>query len=116
LYRLSKALEVWVEAELQARNWSRRELARRIARSRLTVEYIELSIDRPTPDFCAQLADVFGLPVEQVYRLADLPTAGPEEAEVEQELVQLYRQLGDDDRARVLVAVRELVARAGQRR
>ena len=111
---MSKALEVWIDAELQARNWSRRELARRIARSRLTVEYIERSIDRPTPDFCAQLADVFGLPVEQVYLLADLPLLGSEETELEQELVQLYRQLGGQDRSRVLAAVRELVARSAQ--
>lgn len=60
----------WLNRELQIRDWSQRELARRAGLSQTTVSQVLAYQRNPTPDFCIDVARALRLPPESMLRRA----------------------------------------------
>jgi transcriptional regulator with XRE-family HTH domain len=82
----------WMNSELEDRGWSYNELARRAGFSSGTVSMVMTGKNQVSWEFCAGVADAFGMPPEDVFRKAGLlrPTPDPEGV---QELTRLAKGL-----------------------
>lgn len=68
--RMENEFVSWLNRELQGRDWSQRELARRAGLSQTTVSQV-LSYQRnPTPEFCIDVARGLRVPADHVLRRA----------------------------------------------
>lgn len=92
----------WLQSEMESRNLSQSELARRAGLNRAVVNKIVNQISMPTPETIEALARGLKLPSEQVFRAAGLlPPVPPKRAQVD-ELDHLANLLGDDDLQEVI--------------
>ena len=62
----------WLNEELQKRDWSQRELARRSGLSSSSVHHVFQGRRDPGTKFCKAIAKALHIPVEDVYREANL--------------------------------------------
>ena len=92
----------FINDELNVREWSQRELARRANVSHTLVSNVLSSKMPPSWDFCAGVAKAFGKRPEDIFILAGLlpPTFGklPELSEEEFKLVLAYRRMSPEAR------------------
>ncbi len=74
---VDEAFRDWLAAELKTRGWSQSEAARRGEISASLVQQVMSGTTKPGKRFYRGIARAFGLPVEEVMRLAgDLPGVG----------------------------------------
>ena len=69
----------WIESELQKRGWQVSELARRADTYPATIARIINRERKPGPDVCQGIARAFGMPSEDVFRIAGLLPQLPDE-------------------------------------
>lgn len=62
----------WIDTELSRRGWSRNEAARRGGISDSMFSKVINGYANPGIDFCRGVARAFGLPLEEVFRLAGI--------------------------------------------
>lgn len=100
----------WINKELEKRGWSCSEASRQGGISHTSISQT-VSGRQPGVDVCKGLAKAFNTPVETVYRLAGLL---PEISDLDKmdmiELVDVFRDLGPDQREMVLKMAREFRA------
>ena len=97
----------WLQAELDDRNWSQADLAKKTNTATGTISRIMTTSRGPGIDFCKAVAAAFNLPQETVFRAAGLldpkPDADPELAEWK----HIFSQAKTDiDRQRLLELAR----------
>jgi len=94
----------WLTSELNQKGWTNSELARRANVVPSTVSTILSGQKKPGKTFCAGVARAFGLPVDQVMRLAGLlPSLPlPDNDPTLKELYEIGRQLTGAERKRLL--------------
>jgi len=101
----------WLSRALQGRGWSIRQLARMVGVSHTTVTNVANGRTPPSPELCRDLARVFSMAAEDVFRLADLLPARPRRVVYDDEgtaLLDLWRTLLPADQERVFDLARRL--------
>ncbi len=97
----------WLTAQLQEREWSQAELARRSGLHKQSVHYyLTQSAKPPHPHALAKIASALGLPVEEVYRVAGVLSSPPEINETIEETLYEMQEMSDEDQQEVLAFVR----------
>ncbi len=72
----------WLREELEKREWSQNELARRAGLTSASVSYVLNELRGPGPEFCQAIAQALRLPEEFVFRQAGLLAPVPPDAQV----------------------------------
>jgi transcriptional regulator with XRE-family HTH domain len=119
---MSDKLAFWVNAEVKRRHWSFRVTGREAGLSHATVARIANGELRGTERTCLALARAFGVPADDLLRLAGLePSMSPEDHQIrdrprivyevnrDELVLDLWRALSPEDQE----IVRELMARLG---
>lgn len=108
----------WIDDELNKREWSYSELARRAGVSQSMVSMVRNGQRGITAEFCAAIARALGENPEKVLRLAGLlPASAGKVADLlpdEGELIDMYRRATVDDRRRILVIVKGILLTAAE--
>lgn len=98
---MSEELRAWLSQELERRNWSQRELARRTGFNHSFVSKTLAGDRSPSNEFCLKVAQVLGEAPEKLFRLAGiLPPSDDDPTLVE--LIELARGLPPEDREELL--------------
>lgn len=108
----------WLQEQLNLRNWTAADLAKRAEISEATLSRILSKKDRdPGPKLCRGLAKAFGIEADEVFRLAGLlPEAEAEELNgYQRELLGVVDQLDDTSQKMVLEMAKGLVFRSTRR-
>lgn len=79
---MNNTLSVWLNNEMATRQWSQSDLARKSGLHRAVISKILSENTKPTPETCQALAEALKLPIEQVYRAANLLPSHPEQDEL----------------------------------
>lgn len=97
---LLETLTSWIGTELERRDWSYSELARRSNVSQSMISKVMAGHANPGVDFIIGIAQAFGVPREFAFRKAGL--LPPEDTEDEDltliSLMNEWRQLSDEDK------------------
>lgn len=88
----------WLQQELESRQWSGSELARRAKVSQASVSLVLNGQRQPGTDFCDAVASAFRMSSEVVYRRAGLLPPAPKQDEKRQELVHLFEMMSEENR------------------
>jgi transcriptional regulator with XRE-family HTH domain len=105
----------WLLEEIDRRNWSQSELARRAELAQPTISLVLSEQKNPGPDFCQGVARAFRVPTEVVFRRAGLLPPEPDHSAKVINLTYLAHRLHDDDLDRLLVIARALVEHSDAR-
>ena len=106
----------WIERELQARNWSIRELARQMGKSHSQVSRAMSGQNDPKIGFYRELAEAFDEPIEKILKLAGwIPDKGDDSELTFRELVESGKHLTPAEREEVLDFVDYLLHRRKKR-
>lgn len=109
----------WLQEQLNLRNWTASDLAKRAEISEATLSRILSKGDRdPGPKLCRGIAKAFGMEADEVFRLAGLLPEGKEFgglSEVQREVVRLTGQLDETSQRMVLEVVKGLVSRRSRK-
>ena len=105
----------WLNRELDDRGWPRAEAARRGGISESMFSKVIGGFANPGIDFCRGVSRAFGVPMEDVFRLAGILPARPAvrarrivyEVDMDEQLLMLWRALTPEDQA----LVRDLLER-----
>lgn len=92
----------WLLSELDERNWSQAELARRARVSRTAISNVINQQRQPGAELCNAIASAFGYPPSVVFRAAWIL---PQQTDVDEETVQmmhLFEQLTEEDQEAVM--------------
>lgn len=99
---MSEIFGDWLKKILKDKGWTQGELSRRSGVSRGALSNIISKRRDPSPDTCNQIAEALNLPAEDVMRRAGhLEALEPDSAAVRQ-ILEVVRQLNDDDQKEVL--------------
>lgn len=109
-------LNQWIIQEIEERNWSIRELARRAELSHATINAVLAEKSQPGPDFCTGVARALRVPPERVFRLAGLLPQKPEETAIISEFVYLLNQLPTEEQEELLLVAKAWVKGRKQQR
>jgi len=90
----------WLRKELQERDWSQNELARRAGFTSAGVSLVMTGERNPGPEFCQAIARVLKLPQEEVFLRAGL---------LESPLSRLFAELSVEQREIILTEMRKMV-------
>ncbi len=97
----------WLTAQLQEKNWSQAELARRSGLHKQSIHYyLTQTVRPPHPHALAKIACALGLPVEEVYRVAGVLSTPPEINETIEEIMHEIQDMPREDQQEVLAFVR----------
>lgn len=106
----------WLKRELKERDMIQAELARRANVSRASITKLLSENRTPSYDMCQGIADAFEIPVENVYRAADLlPPVHPEDAIIT-EMLHLFEQLNMEGKEDVRDYMRMKIEQAKRRK
>lgn len=72
MYAVMDTFAEWLANEMNRRQWSQAELARRAGTSRSAINGLITGVRGPGPDLSNAIAHAFNLPAEDVYRAAGL--------------------------------------------
>ena len=117
---MESSFTTWLSRELDERGWSQSEAARRGQISGTMISMVLSEQARPGLDFMRGIARAFNIPLEDVFRLAGvLPPRVVSEGRVryqvggddEVRLVQLYRELPEDEQGLVMELIERLTGR-----
>jgi len=106
---MNKEFVDWLIAEIEERDWSNSELARRAGISQSTVSMIIGGQNKPGLDFCVGVARAFKVPAEYVLALAKLIPSIPEETLGVREMTYLYDRLDETGQKNILDMMRGYV-------
>ena len=67
---MDRSLPVWLQSQIDRREWTQSDFARRVGASTGLVSMWLAGKRVPSPASCDRIADVFGLPVDDVLTLA----------------------------------------------
>jgi transcriptional regulator with XRE-family HTH domain len=96
----------WLEIELEKRNWSPSELARRTKLSTAAFSHIFTGKRKPGIDMCRAIAKAFKLPPETVYRQAGLLPPNKEGSPDYDELKYWFEMMTPNEQEEFLAAGR----------
>jgi transcriptional regulator with XRE-family HTH domain len=99
-------LQKWIQENLTERGWSQSELARRANLSSTTISDVLSGSAKPGIHFCKGVADAFGVPRENVLRLAGHLKPIAQEASEEAEMIEAFRCLPKEERRAILKLVK----------
>ena len=101
---MANELETWIVSELNERSWSQRELARRSGLSHAQISNVISGNRKVTWDFCAAIAEGFGVSPLKIFTLAGkLPSVPEAEGDLTfQELAGFAKQLTSEEREELL--------------
>ena len=104
LLTMANELATWIINELNKRSWSQRELARRSGLSHAQISNVISGNRKITWDFCAAIADGFGVSPIKIFSLAGkLPSLSEAEGDLTfQELTEFAKQLAPEEREELL--------------
>ena len=118
---MSDTLALWLNQQTANHGWTLRQVARKAGVSHTTVIKIANNELNPKPVTCRGLAVAFGVDIEEVYRVAGIlparrvisePRARYDVGEDDEvRLVQLYRELPEDERGLVMELIERLTGR-----
>jgi len=106
----------WLMQELERRGWSNSELARRAEVVPSTISMIISGSANPGVDACLGIARAFNEDPVKVFRLAGLLPALSTRKEIEEEILNLFYELSDQDQARLIVIARAWALESKQKR
>ncbi len=95
---MSDKMATWLNNEIQPRNWSLRSLARRVGVSHTTVIKIANGETTPSVDMCRCFADIFGVALDEIMRIAGILPPEPPEVAEEKVALRLFRELSPNER------------------
>lgn len=87
----------WLNNELEKRNWSQSELARKGNLSKGAISHIMNGTRKAGNDVCEAIAEVLGYPPEYIFRKAGLLPPIPEETEKSKRLIHMFNIMPDDE-------------------
>ena len=96
----------WLEKELEKRDWSYNELAKRAGLSSGYVSMVMTGQRRPKEKFCNAVARALNVPPVEVFRRAGILPPAPEETATVLEVVYLMSQLPPEEQERLLITAR----------
>jgi transcriptional regulator with XRE-family HTH domain len=102
---MSNDFVTWLTGELNKRGWTGSELARRAGVGTSTISYIISQQRNPGWDFCASVAQAFGLSADEVFRKAGLLPPLPPEVTEEKEVIRLLRSITAPERRRIVLDI-----------
>ena len=107
---MSDKFSNWLKEELEKRKWSGNDLAKESNLSQPVISRVLNGKRKPTPDFCAEVAKVFGEPPEKVLRLAGIipPLPTSENDQIIAEIIEVLRSMPIKQRQEVLRYVQYL--------
>jgi transcriptional regulator with XRE-family HTH domain len=97
MFNMVDKFSTWLVSELNKRNWSQAELARRARVSRASISGLISEIHNPGIDICNGIASAFNLRPEEVYRVAGLLPPSREIDPGTMELAHRISQLPQED-------------------
>ncbi len=103
----------WLETELNKRDWRIADLARKAGVDKGSLSRIFSGTRKPGPDICLAIAKALNLSDVMVFRQAGLLSSKSEMGPEAEELLHLFRQLGEHDKKRILQTARTWVEKGG---
>jgi transcriptional regulator with XRE-family HTH domain len=98
----------WLQEELRQRGWNQAELARRSGITTAQVSRLLTGEQHPGPTACRKIARALHIPAEEIFRKAGLLPPQRQQPEGADELLHLYTDMDDAERARLLTIARAL--------
>lgn len=93
----------WLEQELKNRRWRQTDLAQAMGMSDSTISHLLAGNRNPGPDLCNGIARAFGIPPEEVFRMAGLlPPLPEEDDEMARRIVESFKRLPIEKRREIL--------------
>lgn len=96
----------WLNAELEKREWNYSKLATKAKISKGTISHILSGRRNPGSDFCEKIARAFNIPPDEVYRRAGLLPPAPVRTSQTEELIYLFNQFPDNEKADLITYMR----------
>lgn len=101
----------WLDAQLEERNWTRAELARRSGIHQSTLSMIYNGLRNVGTDSADAIANAFHLPASVVYIAAGLLPESENIDEYEEQVIHLLHQLPPEDREEILELIKFKITR-----
>ena len=101
----------WIEKQLKQRNWNSADLARGAGLDTGMVSRILNGLRKPSPETLTAFAKSLHLAPETVFRAAGLLPPEQELDPIDEELLNLFDQLDDEDQEELLALARMKLAR-----
>lgn len=102
-----KAFAEWLQAELDQRNWTQADLAKKADLATGTISRIMTKARGPGYEFCTEIARAFGYPQELVFRAAGILDPKPDDDPLLDEWAHIFNQAGsEEERQRLLELAR----------
>lgn len=98
----------WLEAELNKRDWTRADLARRAGISKPQISRIMNREQSPGHSTCTGIAAALGLPPETVYRAAGLLAPVSERTDLTDKLLNVVDDLPPAEQNRLLAIAKRI--------
>lgn len=95
---MEKTFVEWIDSELEAREWTRADLARKAGITESSLSLIYSGGRSPGKKTCDGIAKAFRLPPDQVYRIAGILPMKPNNDETVTEIVHIYHLLNEDNK------------------
>lgn len=99
---VDNSLSSWILSELDKRDWSQSELARRSGLTRTTISKIISEQSSIGIESMTGLAKAFRLPVTEVLQQAGLIPKIPEATAKEEQLLHMFRHMDDQDKKTIM--------------
>ena len=109
---VNKRFSGWLQEEIDKREWTQANLARKAHVSRAAVSQVISENRKPGPDFCRAIAHALDLPEEDVFRQARLLSPKAEEPPNLGEWIRMFVLADGDERDRMLEIARTLSRRS----
>jgi transcriptional regulator with XRE-family HTH domain len=93
---MSDNLATYLNAEMDRRGWSLRQMARRAVISHTTVVKMANGVGHPEVETCQALARALEVPVEDILRMAGILPSAPPPNQVRERVRVVYEVNGDD--------------------
>ena len=106
---MENEMATWLNEKLNEKNWSMRELARRIGKSHTAIADIAKGEMNPSPEMCRLIAEVFSVAPETVFRHAGLLPNDPDDEPDVEEGRHLLRRLPPEKRRDFIIQMRAIV-------
>ena len=112
---MNMEFRIWLERELDKRNWNHSDLARESKHSHGAISHLFNGLSNPTLGICNDIADALGLPRKILYERAGLVQPEPESDNITEELLYTARLLPESERVDLLDTARAKLRRYGKR-
>lgn len=108
---MNMEFRIWLERELDKRNWNHSDLARKANRSHGAISHLFNGLSGPTLGICNDIADAMGLPRKTLYERAGLVAPDPDSDNITEELIYTARLLPEQERIDLLDTARAKLRR-----